>query len=292
MKEHRTSEETLSVLSRNLKMAENRAALAQEQTLFCSQMLADFFCDEHGHSSAEALYAEFLSSLPNPNGRTKALFCRAFVSRNPARNSLQPQVLFGLNETPTAGSHGKIAYVRNRYNERAFENFSELLRSPKPFYVSDFSEACEAVFNGQCSYCILPIENTENGRLFGFYSMLDRYELKICATVSIDGEDSFEAVRFALVGRTALRVPAKASAYALEFCLTRENGSRLSYLLEGAECFHATPQKIDFLPLEYDQRVYRIFFTFALPFSEAAAFGLYLSLEYPNYNILGFYPIA
>lgn len=291
MAEHKKTEEILSTLSKNLKMAEDRAALAEEQSMLCAKMLADFFCDKEAHASAERLYADYLATLSHPSGKMKALFCRAFASRNAANAPLQPQAFFGLNETPAAGSHGKIAYVRNRYNERAFENFSEAVRSAKPFFVSDFSDACEAVYNGQCSYCILPVENTENGRLFGFYAMLDRYDLKICALTAIDGDDSFEAVRLALVGRTALRVPANPPLYALEFCLTRENGNRLSELLESAECFGAIPQKIDFLPLEYDQRVYRIFFTFALPFSEASAFGLYLSLEYPNYNSVGFYPI-
>ncbi len=276
-------------LQSNLAEADRRASIVEKQQRLCITMLADEICEATG--SAEELFSAFLAAANAPNELSKALFCRSYVRLHPKDPALRPEELFLQNELPPAGAHGKIAFVRNRYNERAYEQFSERLIGAKPLYVSDFSEACDSVYNGQASYCILPIENSTNGRLFGFYAMIDRYELKICATAEIEGNDTAESVRYALVGRSALRSLSRAQPCVLECSLTREDGSRLSELLTASAALGATVGKIDFLPLEYDHSFYRAFFTFRLSAADAPAFGLYLSLSYPNYTPIGFYTL-
>ena len=196
-----------------------------------------------------------------------------------------------MNEQPAAGSHGKIAYVRNRYNERAFERFAEILPNAKAEYVSGFSEACESVYDGSCSYCVLPIENDVDGRLFRFYAMADRYELKLCAITELENEETTGSVRYALAGRSALRSIPRDKLCVLEFSLAREDGTRLSELLAAAAFLGATPHTLDFLPLEYDNHLYRQYFAFRLQREQAVAFGLYLSLDYPHYAPIGFYTL-
>ncbi len=278
------------VLASNLQGATERLSIVSEQRTLCALMLAEQICRRE--DTLDVLFSEFLKSAGSPDEVSRAMFCRAYVQSRAKEESLRPERLFGVAELPPAGAHGKIAFVRNRYNERAYDAFSAMIKNAKPLYVSDFSEACEAVFNGQCSHCILPVENGTGGRLFGFYSMMDRYELKICALAELEGDEATESVRYALVGRSLPRTLARTQCCMLEFSLTREDGSHLSALLAATEALGASVHKIDFLPLEYDHSFYRVYFSVRLSLADASALGTYLSLCYPNYTPIGFYAIA
>jgi len=283
------SRDALAKLQSNLAIATERLSLAEEQKRLCATMLAEQICEEEGN--AATLFSRFCDAQAEPTEITHALFCRAFVGKNQRDRSLRIEELFSLNETPPAGAHGKIAFVRNRYNERAYEHFSELVIGAKSTYVSDFSEGCELVYNGRVRYCILPVESSTSGRLSSFYAMMDRYELKICAILELDNEDTAESVCYALAGRCLPRPIAKSQDCALEFSLTRENASQLAELLSASAVLGATPKRVDFLPLEYDHSFYRVFLTLRVSAKDASALGLYLSLCHPNYTPIGFYTV-
>lgn len=282
-------QQALFRLQRNLETAQERLAIVKEQHLLSLAMLAEQICREEG--TAEELFDTFLSDIKEPNEWAKAVFCRTYAGLHAKDPSLRPESLLSMRDLAPAGAHGKIAFVRNRYNERAYDRFSELVIGTKPIYVSDFTEACESVYNGQSNYCILPIENSTGGRLFSFYAMMDRYDLKICAAAEIESDDGAENVRYALVGHSVPRPLGKSATCVLECSLTREDGTAISDLLQAAELLGARVQTIDFLPLEYDYSFYRVFLSFVLPLDTVAAFALYLSLSYPNYNPIGFYKI-
>ena len=283
------SHDVLARLKGNLETAAKRLDTVEEQRKLCASMLAEEICAREG--SMSKLFSLFCKTADTPSELDKAMFCRAYFSHHAKESALRPEELFGLNETPTAGSHGKVAFVRNRYNERAYEQFSNLLIGARAYHVAEFSEACDLVYNGQCSYCILPIESGTGGRLESFYAMMDRYDLKICATTEIDGEDATDSVRYALAGRSLPRAMSKKQLCTLEFSLTREDGSHLTTLLCAAERLGARLQRMDFIPLEYDRSFYRAFITLRIPAEDAPTLGLYLSLCYPNYTPIGFYTI-
>ena len=285
-----TAHDREQILASNLQKATERLSIVSEQRTLCADMLAAHIC--HREAPPEILFTEFLKSADSPDEVSRAIFCRTYAQSRAKEEALRPEHLFGVAELPPAGAHGKIAFVRNRYNERAYDLFAATIKSTKPIYVSDFSEACEAVFNGQCSHCILPVENGTGGRLFSFYAMMDRYELKICAVTEVDEDDASESVRYALVGRSLPRPLTRTQHHMLEFSLTREDGSHLSALLSAAEALGASIQKIDFLPLEYDHSFYRVYFSVRLSVADAPALGTYLSLCYPNYTPIGFYAIV
>lgn len=282
----------LQVLCDNLALLEERKRISAEQRDLAWDMLTEALLEQAPTDAPDALYHRFLAIAPFADGVARARFCMALCRQRARDPRLLPEELFGMNEQPAAGSHGKIAYVRNRYNERAFERFSEVVPNAKPEYVSGFSEACESVYDGRCSYCVLPVENDVDGRLFRFYAMADRYELKLCGVTDLEDEDSSGSVRYALAGRCTVRSIPRDRLCVLEFSLTREDGTRLSDLLLAAEALGATPHALDFLPMEYDHRLYRQYLSFRLPSEHAAALGLYLSLDYPNYAPIGFYPLS
>ena len=281
--------DALAKLQDNLAIATERLSLAEEQRQLCATMLAEQICEEEG--SAITLFSRFCEAVNAPTEITKALFCRAFVSKNQKDRSLRPEELFSLNETPPAGSHGRIAFVRNRYNERAYEHFSQIVIGAKPSFVSDFSEGCDLVYNGGVSYCILPVESSKSGRLSSFYAMMDRYELKICATFELDHEDAAESVRYALAGRCLPRPITGSQNCSLELSLTREDATHLTELLSAFSVLGAMPLRVDFLPLEYDHSFYRVFLTLRISAKDAPRLGLYLSLCHPNYTPIGFYSV-
>lgn len=283
-------DKTLSTLQKNLETTAQRLSIIEEQHRLCASMLARQICEEE--RSLPTLFEQFCSLGKEPQETEKAIFCRTYAAIHAKDPALRPEKLFSMNDVPPAGSHGKIAFVRNRQNERAYEHFSRVVIGAKPVLVSDFSEACDLVYSGRCSYCILPVENSSGGRLGSFYAMMDRYELKICAIFELENEETSESVRYALAGRSLPRPIVPSQSCALEISLTREDGSRISELLRATAILGATPSRIDFLPLEYDHSFYRLFLTFCIKALDAPSLGLYLSLCYPNYTPIGFYAVS
>ena len=281
------------ILCENLEFVTERLSLSSEQYRVCAEMLADSICTEMPDASPEALYECFNKRLPRHDVIAATSMCRRIRAgyRSGSRYDCQLAAeLFGMNVLPAAGSHGRISYVRNKYNERAYEHFAGIVSNAKFSYAASFAESCEDVIGERCEYAILPVENSNDGRLFGFYSLLDRYELRICAVVRIDTDDATDTVRYALVGRTLPITINSERMCDIEFSIAREDETRLADFLRAAGEFSAHTRKIDTRPLEYDHDLYRYYFTFSLPCSEAYALGLYLSLEYPSFTLIGFYP--
>lgn len=292
----RMSEQKIkNTLCENLEFCEERLSLLKDQYRLCAESLAEHLLLAHENDNVAGCYEEFKSLLPSDNGVACAVFFKALQKRNQAQTSTSKKCdavfeLLGMSESAQPGSHGKISYVRNKYNDVAFENFSLIIRNAKFSYAPSFASACEDVISGACEYAILPIENSSDGRLFGFYSLLDRYELHICAVTSLEtNDDDASSIRFALVGRSAPRRIENDALCDFEFSIARENGTRLAELLHAAYEFRATPKKTDTVSLEYDHDLYKHYLTFSVPCEEAYAFALYLSFEYPNYTPIGFY---
>ncbi len=281
----------LTTLCDNLSLLQERRLLSERQNELAFSMLTEELLAQYPKELPEELYRRFLSLAPFADAVARVRFCMALCRLRPKDTSLSVEELFGINEQPSAGSHGKIAYVKNRYNEQAFSHFADLVPNAKPEYATDFTEACESVYDGRCRYCVLPVENDVDGRLFRFYAMIDRYELKLCAVTELENEDSSGSVRYALAGKSSVRSIPRDRICVLEFSLTREDGSRLSELLSAAKALDATPHTWDFLPLEYDHGLYRQYVSFRIRRENANAMALYLSLDYPNYAPIGFYPL-
>ena len=232
------------------------------------------------------LWEYFDSLFPDATSSEHAALCRALAPRLPA-----PSV-FESENTTLPGGHGRIGLVRNRYNENAYDTFSHMVTHAKPSYYSDFSAACEDVADGRCEFCILPVESTRDGRLFGFYAMLDRYELRICAACRSDIDELAEPVRFALVGKHPPDRLPKNALWILECSLASEADEFPAELPLDARIFDASTVRIDSLSVPYDDGRGRHFFTFRLPQGTASAFHFYLSSQYPRYAPIGLYPLV
>lgn len=282
-----------TILENNIRVFSERISLSiRQRDLALEQWINSLFSLKDTDPSV--LYTRFCEKLSSDGflqAEDRANFCARLVKIPAHQKNLSTQTGFYDQESAQSGSHGRIALVRNRYNEEAFSVFEPFVQGAKAEFLSSFSEACEEVFDNVCEFCILPVEDVENGRLFGFYAMLDRYELKICATCTLEHEDSHNSVRYALVGKHLPRHIPKATEWNMEFCLSAESEDFPYDIFRIAPIFQATLIKIDSLPILYDEGAHRIYFTFRIPHTMAYAFDLYLMNEHPRYTPIGLYPI-
>ena len=286
-----TEKRAVEILSRNIGELTERIERAQEQRAICMRELIDRLLRSAEAEDAEALCRRCFAEMPSTDRLDQAMLCAAMAT-HPHTASLLPRRGFatGMEET-AAGAHGKVAMVRNRYNELAFERFSSAITGAKRSYVSSFSEACEDVYDNRCEFCVLPIENESDGRLFGFYAMLDRYELKIVSVCALESEERGERVIYALAGRKLPDRLPKELLWYLEFSLVFETGSVAEDVLRVAPLFSAVPGKLDSLPVGYDDGMQRFYCRFRMSREMAAAMELYLFCEHAEYSCIGMYPM-
>ena len=281
--------DAINIYCGNIEEFSRRQRIAEAQRIGMVNELLDVLVAESTAESAEEVYGELLTALPASTCEDRARLCMKLYASSRFGTQMRKSCFFGENIAP--GSHGKVSLVRNSYNERAFSHFSAIIRRPKEVIAPSFDAACEEVYDNRSEFCILPIENAQSGRLFGFYSMLDRYELKICAVCEPDSDDNGDGgVKYALVGRSVPDRISKSARWSFEFSVISDSGSDFSDISRVSAVFGARLMKIDSLPVEYDGGLQKYYFTFGLPEASIPAFDLFLSEEYSRYTAVGMYP--
>ena len=198
-------------------------------------------------------------------------------------------VLRGEYDGDAKASLGRIAYVRNKRNDKVFLEFSKTVGGAKAYYSQSFADACEAVFNNTCEFCILPIYNGKEGKLYSFYTMLDRHELKIAYIVTEDHPDSEEAVTFALAGRRLSLPEDDRKCLRFEFSLIGENIGIVSEITEAVGEIGGVVTDVGTLPIGYDQPRRKFYLSADIPPDSIIPLVLYLSMEDLGFEVLGLY---
>lgn len=288
-----TNEERLSILSQNESILRKRTYTCSRQADINTELLCDLICNDTNGGSALDVWNRFLRLLPDASAKEKLMLCVKFCISPALTKEISELVTIGSSDETPAGTHGKICYVRNRYNDLAFQSFEKKVRNAKPVIVSSFIESCESVFDGKCEFCILPLENTVDGKHFGFYSMIDRYELKICAVCNIEAEDQYKSIKYALIGRGCEEPQKNAKdngEYIFEFSLSGENAIFAFDMLDAAKAIGGVPISFDSIPVQYDDKQIRYFFTLRLRDDALSPFRLFLALNYSGLMPIGLYP--
>ena len=260
----------------------------QQRALTVSE-LAKAYCEQYEDNSSifDALNDFNLNFSTNDEIIFLSELCRSELS-----DKIKSALFIGSSEPTSAGAHSKISYPKNKYNDIAFEHFSRSVANAKPDYASSFAECCENVFDERCEYCILPIMNSTDGRLMSFYNLLDRYDLKICATVDIDGDDSSSSFKYALIGRSCKEQRTKTQKnqrYVFEFSVTTESTDFFAPLFEAASQTDARLICVDSVPVEYAADMQKFFFSFSIPSQSTLAFRLFVALKHQTYTPIGIY---
>ena len=282
-------DDAIKVYCENIAEFSRRSSISEAQRRVMVNELSTSLVEGSAHLGAREICHLFKGMLPKSCYEDRAMLCMTLGASPRYSADMRKSSLFG--EQIAAGLHGKVSLVRNNYNELAFARFSKIITRPKEIFSSSFVSVCEDVYDNRSEFCILPVENSQSGRLFGFYSMIDRYELKICAVCELEAEGESEgSVKYALVGRSLPdRVP-KRSRWNFEFSVISEDGAAFFDIKRASEVFGARLVKIDSLPVEYDGGSQKYYFTFDLPWANIAAFDLFLSEEYARYTSVGAYP--
>ena len=180
-----------------------------------------------------------------------------------------------------------------------------MLPTAKACYADSFSAVCEQVFDGQCEYCILPLENTQDGKLVRFYGLIEKYELKIALTCKVTTSDTRHFTIFGLCRRgivwPSLALRDRSVCFEFVFWQEPEHLS-IARLLNAAECSSLSLLRADCLPRSDDEILmgagYPFDLCFELPPPDAAhtsterdflAFLLFLSVHAPTHLPLGIY---
>ena len=283
----------LRSINDNLKELNTRQDIISEQRSILVSELAKAIIKEMPNEPIDFLYREFLNACDMRDISDKLAFASALVTH--FGDSALSDLLYNTNDDhPTAGTHGKISYVRNRYNDEAFARFSEVIPHAKPIYCQSFEDCSESLASGECEFMMIPLEDSASGRMFGFYSLLDRYEFKIAYVCSIEREDTSNTIRYALASRH-LNIDRQEKhkrhvQKTFEFTITHTPSNRLLDLYRAASLSLAKENRTSSLLLPYGENMARFYHSFIITKeTRFLPFLLLLSLEYPDYSPIGIY---
>lgn len=286
-----SADKKIKITIENFNDFSSRLDISKAQCELTAKEIARLFQEIYSHDDVEKAVEHFREAIQCPSPQDEIAFLGELCN-SPFKNAIKSYVFIGSNESTPAGAHSKISFVKNKYADSAFEIFSRSVANAKPNYASSFKESCEDVTDGRCEFCILPIANSLDGRLMSFYSLLDRYELKICEIASVEDEDSSQSVFYARIGRSCKELNEKQATnqtLIFEFSVLASNAEFISPLLLAAHCSDAKIISINSTPVEYDSSLQRFFFSFYLKASKALPFRLYVSLLSQSYTPIGFY---
>ena len=183
---------------------------------------------------------------------------------------------------------GLVSYFKNIYADMAYESFSKYVNSPRASYQNDFSSVCEFVYNGECEYGILPFENSSDGLLTSFYSLITRYELKIVRQCSILQADGQSETKFVLLKKKLDFDDITDEGKCAEIVFSPDGDNGISGVLSAIECIGCEIIRVNAVRRIYDGN-YNYGVAFICKEDQLDLLMLYLSVRNAQYNLLGFY---
>lgn len=289
------------IIAANLReSAERRDALREQEWAHLCELAAEI--------AQEESLPELLSSLPDhrpstvsdasasPRWRMHATeqsvrLCMALSNQLTKQKSFPVSALLSDAEPSDTDAPARIIYQKSSYTDEAYLALSSLLSHPQASYAHSFHASCEAVYNGECEYCILPVENSVEGELGTFSRLIDRYELKIAATCEIVGNATARSTRFALLRKKLLPIiEAPDAAYFFECTLPQGHSPEVSELLAAAQMCGLRLYRINSLPQLSPDAAFAAHPCFLTTDADLRSFLLYLSMEAPHYTPIGLYP--
>jgi hypothetical protein len=202
----------------------------------------------------------------------------------------------GIADATDEPIRNRVCYLRNYYADRAYNIFSTAIDEPTVMYSTDFAGVCEDVYYGRAKYCILPVENSSDGMLTGFRTLIGKYDLNMALTCDVrtqqqqqQEEDAY--TRFALL-RRGIGSPIKIKgSRRFEFTVTfDENGATLCDIIDAADAFGLRLDRINSLPASYSGRSSAYDLIFTCQGEGLPEFITFLSLEAPQFTVVGIYP--
>lgn len=280
-------ERDVNTLIGNLQILDDRAKMTQKQSDICTELLCRSLLTQG--KDVYSVWETFCQRRGREDVLGKITLCRHICEDRRLYPSLVKILSSGDGEELSAGAKKRIAYVRNKRSDKIFLDVESRIKGAKAHYSASFSDACEAVFDGKCQYCILPLENSREGKLYSFYAMMDRYELKISQVVQEDNEDGAESVTYGLLSKTVSFFGVVTGRQMLEFSVIQENADFVARVIEAVNLLGGSVADVGAQPLVYDQPRRRFYFTVNMNGVSVLPLALYMTLEYAGYVPEGLY---
>lgn len=281
----------IEIWTENIRLIRERQSGVWAQRRVCAEELAELCTVEARDKGIDEVYSDFCDRMANADAVERAILCRHICASGLFFHELERRNLYGDGEAHTQSADSRMAYVKNNRSDEAYLCFSKRNRRVRSSYVGTFAEACEAVYDNSCDYCILPLENEREGRLYSFYSMIDKYELKICDTAEVVSEDGSDSITFGLVGRTVNGGFKESAQLRFEFSVINEDCSLFSHITDVVELLGGRIVSVGIQPVPYDSLRNIYYFGVELTGVSADALALYLGMEFPRSSVLGLYEV-
>ena len=235
------------------------------------------------------VYQDFVSRVPTMDVIEKMELCRRIAASLDMIHPFSPAMQEDREVLPP--DFEKITYVASPYSDTLLKAFRSALRAPRYRAEEEISflTVCENVYHGNARYAILPIENSTDGKLLSFYSLIDQYELKILYVYDLIHPND-ESTKFALLGKS-LAYPEKKwlDRSWFEFSIHTDHGNDLAPLLQAASLCHLDVRRVDAIPHKYWERSFVYYVTVQTNHTDFVPYMLFLALEYPQYTPIGIF---
>lgn len=187
---------------------------------------------------------------------------------------------------------GRVAYVKNSYNDTVFNQFSSLLDGARAAYFNSMSDVCESVSSGDSEFCILPLETGKDGKLMAFYDAIISHGLKINAEYDLKSQDGETFTRYALLslGIASLSQSrrSKNSSRYLEINYTDTDNLPIRHLISAAEYCGFSVSGINTL-IYGGTAGGSINVVLSANGADIKTFLNFLSVDCPDHTVLGYY---
>lgn len=228
--------------------------------------------------------------------RERLIICEAISNSYAGGEKISCETLLNFTTYQIANdAKGRIAYLKNSYNDSAYLEFSKLLDSPKAAYYDSVANVCESVYNGTCEYCILPLETSSDGKLSGFYDLIIKYGFKICAVYDLHYPESSKYTRYGLIGKnldikgSALKT--KSRIRFLEFVFEDDSYPTCVDVLSASEFYSMKLRRIDTINTSSGKmsKSPLICPIFRVESSDINSFLTFMAIDCPTFNPIGIY---
>ena len=184
-------------------------------------------------------------------------------------------------DEPDGGGDETVSYLHSALTDEAFRAFAVAMNDPKVLYGDTFAEVCEHVYYGRASCCILPVENSTEGRLAGFRNLMMKYGLKTVSICSVHDAGQERTTAFALLRRN-LSLPDAAPCF---FECRVEAGASFPELLCAADTCGMRLLRVVSVPER--EGTYDV--VFRIGEDGFCGFLSFLYLEYPSFTPTGLF---
>lgn len=182
----------------------------------------------------------------------------------------------------------RVAFAAGREANVAFENFAKFFSSAMPEGEENFQSACDLVSDGSADFCMIPVENSSDGRLGGFYRLIEKNGLYIVSACRVQSRDGENYTKFALCARNMISVGNKGEKI-FHFRVTLERMAEAENLFSAARFFGADVKRCDTVPPALSGRDNSLDIILGVDSCDICGLLCFLKFEFPQLSPIGLY---